>query len=141
MTHMKYAILPTLALLMSISASAADLKINISNFHNEKGLVRITVFSDNGAFYKDTDHAAAKLSLPVAQAKSFTVPRLAPGTYAIAVIHDENSNGKLDTNILGMPKEGYGFSNSNGIMPPSFQKASFALPSNGATVEIKLKHL
>jgi uncharacterized protein (DUF2141 family) len=32
-----------------------------------------------------------------------------PGKYAIAVIHDENCNGKLDTNMFGIPKEGYGF--------------------------------
>ena len=135
---MKHAFL--LTLLMSAAASAADLKINLSQFQNEKGLVRVTVFSDNGAFYKDTAHAAAKLSLPVAQAKSFVVPRLAPGTYAVAVIHDENSNGVLDTGLFGIPTEGYGFSNSNGIMPPSFDKAKFALPSGGASIDIKLKH-
>jgi uncharacterized protein (DUF2141 family) len=50
-----------------------------------------------------------------------------PGTYALVVIHDENSNGKLDTNWLGVPREDYGFSNdAKGLLGgPSFSAASF----------------
>lgn len=50
-----------------------------------------------------------------------------PGTYAIAVVHDENMNGELDVNWLGVPSEGYGFSNdATGILgAPSFTAASF----------------
>ena len=130
-----------LTLLMSIAASAADLKINITNLKNENGVVRVSVFSDNGAFYKDAEHAAATRTLTVKEAASFVIPRLNPGNYAIAVIHDENKNGKLDTNFMGMPKEGYGFSNSTGIMPPSFEKAKFAVTGPQTEITIKLKHL
>jgi uncharacterized protein (DUF2141 family) len=51
-----------------------------------------------------------------------------PGTYALAVIHDENSNGKLDTNLLGIPTAGYGFSNDATALvgTPSFSDASFS---------------
>jgi len=51
---------------------------------------------------------------------------IVPGTYAFAVIHDENMNGKLDTNSLGVPKEGYGFSNDakTSLGAPSFSAAS-----------------
>jgi uncharacterized protein (DUF2141 family) len=53
---------------------------------------------------------------------------IASGTYALAVIHDENSNGKLDTNWLGIPTEGYGFSNDAKALlgAPSFAAANFA---------------
>ena len=53
---------------------------------------------------------------------------LSPGTYALAVIHDENSDGKLNTNWLGIPTEGYGFSNdARGLLgPPTFLAASFS---------------
>src|SRR5262249_41067138 len=37
---------------------------------------------------------------------------IAPGTYAVAVVHDENNNGQVDTNFLGVPTEGYGVSNN-----------------------------
>src|SRR6478672_5685764 len=50
-----------------------------------------------------------------------------PGNYALAVIHDENMNGKLDTNLMGIPVEGYGFSkNARALLgSPSFSTASF----------------
>ena len=50
-----------------------------------------------------------------------------PGTYSLTVIHDENMNGKLDTNLLGIPTEGYGFSNDVKALlgAPSFSAASF----------------
>ncbi len=59
-----------------------------------------------------------------------------PGTYALAVIHDENMNGKLDTNWLGIPIEGYGFSNdAKGLFgAPSFSAARF--PYDGGTIDL-----
>lgn len=59
-----------------------------------------------------------------------------PGTYAIAVIHDENTNGKLDTSWLGIPTEGYGFSRgaTRPLGVPSFSAASF--PYDGRTLDL-----
>jgi uncharacterized protein (DUF2141 family) len=61
-----------------------------------------------------------------------------PGTYALAVIHDENVNGKLDTNALGIPTEGYGFSNDAKAWfgAPTFRAASF--PYDGRNLEMTL---
>ena len=61
-----------------------------------------------------------------------------PGTYALAVIHDENMNGELDTNLLGVPKEGYGFSNDARawLGAPSFEAASF--PHDGRSLELTI---
>jgi uncharacterized protein (DUF2141 family) len=61
-----------------------------------------------------------------------------PGTYAIAVVHDENMNGKLDTNLLGIPTEGYAFSNdAKGLLgAPSFSAASF--PYDGRDLELTI---
>ena len=61
-----------------------------------------------------------------------------PGTYALAVIHDENMNGKLDTNFLGIPKEGYGFSNGAKSLlgAPSFSAASFEY--DGGTLDLTI---
>lgn len=61
-----------------------------------------------------------------------------PGTYAIAVIHDENMNGKLDSSWLGIPKEGYGFSNNaKGVVgAPLFSAASF--PYDGQNVDLTI---
>jgi len=61
-----------------------------------------------------------------------------PGTYALAVVHDENMNGKLDTNWLGIPTEGYGFSNDVKALlgPPSFSAASFQY--KGGTLDLTI---
>ena len=60
-----------------------------------------------------------------------------PGTYTIAVIHDENMNGRLDTNALGIPREGYGFSgDSKALEVPSFSAASFSY--DGQTVDLTI---
>jgi uncharacterized protein (DUF2141 family) len=60
------------------------------------------------------------------------------GTYALGVIHDENMNGKLDVNALGMPKEGYGFSNDAKARfgAPSFDAASFKY--DGQTLDLTI---
>jgi uncharacterized protein (DUF2141 family) len=61
-----------------------------------------------------------------------------PGTYALVVIHDENMNGKLDTNLLGIPTEGYGFSNDAKALlgAPSFSPAGFQY--NGETLDLTI---
>jgi len=65
---------------------------------------------------------------------------LPPGTYGVAVIHDENKNGVLDFNEMGMPVEGYGHSNnpSKRQAPPSFDETKFTLNPGGAVIEINL---
>jgi uncharacterized protein (DUF2141 family) len=57
----------------------------------------------------------------------FEFSDIKPGNYAIAVIHDENRNGELDTNMFGIPKEGYGFSSGAKVTmsAPSFSDAVF----------------
>ncbi len=65
------------------------------------------------------------------------------GTYAIAIFHDSNNNKKLDKNWVGIPKEGYGFSNNvfGTFGPPSFQEASFKVKANNTTnLKIKLEY-
>jgi uncharacterized protein (DUF2141 family) len=65
-----------------------------------------------------------------------------PGTYAIAVVHDENMNGKLDANRLGIPSEGYGFSNGARALlsAPSFSAASFRHDGGTLNLSIRLRY-
>jgi len=67
-----------------------------------------------------------------------------PGNYAVSVLHDENQNKDMDQTKLGIPKEGYGFSNNAmGVMgPPSFKKARVAVPNSTDTdITIKMKYM
>ena len=64
---------------------------------------------------------------------------VAAGAYAISIFQDENRNGELDSNFIGIPKEPYGFSNNlKKMLPPSFEEASFQYKAN-ELVEINLK--
>lgn len=65
-----------------------------------------------------------------------------PGTYALAVIHDENMNGKMDTNWLGVPEEGYGFSSGATVSmsAPSFEEASFSYDGEDLDLTISLNY-
>ena len=76
-----------------------------------------------------------------------TAPRLRfeglpPGNYAIAVIHDANGNGRLDT-LLGVPREGFGFSRNPVIRfgPPRFSAAAFPLSGDAQIQQVRIRYL
>ena len=64
--------------------------------------------------------------------------KLPGGVYSVGLIHDENKNGKLDIDEMGMPQEGYGHSNNPGkrMGPPSFEETKFTLTQTGVSLEI-----
>ena len=133
-----------LVLLFAGSAPAADLKINISGFRNQTGQGIVYLWKAAGGFPKETEKSMANKTSPIAAGGLISVmfEGLAAGTYGITVVHDENSNGKMDTGFLGKPKEGYGASNNpkNKITPPSFDQAKFALDDAGKMIEIGMRY-
>jgi len=131
-----------LGLTVGAAAQAADLELTIAGARSAEGRVMVALFNDAEGFGKMLEAkrvAAAILPIDGATAR-LTISGLAPGRYAISVIHDQNGNGKLDTNMVGLPTEGYGFSrDARGAMgPPSFEAAAFDLPTTGAKQTIKL---
>ena len=67
---------------------------------------------------------------------------LPSGDYALALIHDENGNGKLDT-VMGIPREGFGFSRNPAIRfgPPKFVESRIEVTSGGVDETVKVKYL
>lgn len=95
--------------------------------------------SSAGDFPKKTDKAIARGRSVISNRHAVCeFPSVAPGTYAVSVFHDENSNGKLDTNLMGIPREGVGASNDakGHLGPPRFDAASFRFA--GARLELKI---
>jgi uncharacterized protein (DUF2141 family) len=87
------------------------------------------------------DPQARRLHVPANRANEIRFDGLPTGNYAIALIHDENGNNKLDT-FMGIPREGFGFSRNPVIRfgPPSFNAAQFTVGGGakvGATVQMK----
>ena len=121
----------------------AELTVVVEAIREAKGSVRIAVWSDPDSFGKRQGRVAGA-SLPVdGETATLTIKGLAPGTYAIAVFHDENDNGDFDQTWIGLPAEGLGFSNGAWISilgAPSFESAAIELKGPGTEAVIPLKY-
>ncbi len=138
-SYRRAAIAVALALLAAAPARAADLDLSIANLRDDKGWVMIAVFNSAQTFLKN-DQRVAAVVLPANGGKVRVVLDLPPGRYAVSAFHDANANGKMDTNLVGMPTEGYGFSRDvRGTMgPPAFDSAAFDLPAGGSRQSVNL---
>lgn len=114
--------------------SQHSVKIDVENVKSSDGHIRIAVYNDSEGFL--AFESVYKTSTEIAKKGVTTIylKNLPSGTYALAVFHDENSNEKLDTNFIGIPKEHIGFSNSKmkTFGPPSFEECSFVLQEDTA---------
>jgi uncharacterized protein (DUF2141 family) len=144
---MKKKCLPLIASLFLIFGSMAYaqtgiLHVEISGINDIKGLMSIGVYSDEKGF-PDKGKEFIGIDVEVNSQKIvYTFKDIPFGTYAIAVFHDVNSNTKLDTNFLGIPREGYAFSNNLfGAFgsPPGFKDASFKVTGD-KTIKIKMEY-
>lgn len=118
----------------------AGIHVRILDIRNSAGTIACALFESPAGFPIEFLHSATnvmviKVRKTQARCDFEDIP---PGTYALAVIHDENMNGKLDTNALGIPTEGYGFSNDARAWfgAPSFSAASFAY--DGRSIELTI---
>jgi uncharacterized protein (DUF2141 family) len=118
--------------------------VQILNIRNSTGTVACALFESPVGFpieflLSATNVMVIKIRKSQARCDFEDIP---PGTYAMAVIHDENMNGKLETNWLGIPTEGYGFSNdAKGVMgAPSFSAASFQYDGQNLDLAMRLHY-
>lgn len=132
-------LLSVVSLLCGIT-QAADLDITLTDIRAAKGTLMIAVV-DSAAAWDDQAVAVAGSTRKATGAQEmFHFSNLPPGTYAAKVMHDENDNGKLDTNFMGMPIEGYGFSNNPQLLrKPTFDEAKFDLGAGGGAITIHLR--
>lgn len=117
---------------------AADISLIVEGVQNQKGEILVSLSKKDS--YLKTGWKNLKIhSLNNPKAIFQKVPE---GTYAITIFHDENSNGELDSNFIGIPKEGYGFSNNatGTFGPPSFEDASFQVSKENKEIKIKLSY-
>jgi uncharacterized protein (DUF2141 family) len=118
--------------------------VEIEGLRSDKGEVWCALYTSAKGFPKDATAAQARASSAATGKHAVCeFAQVKPGTYAIAVYHDENSNGKLDTNFLGIPKEGVGASNdAKGHMgPPKFPDASFSFTGDRLQLVIHIHYL
>jgi uncharacterized protein (DUF2141 family) len=112
------------------------LKVKVTGIHDTDGNVKLTLRSDPNTVVQSREvEIDGKTMTATAEFEN-----LAPGTYGVSALHDENKNGKLDFNEVGMPVEGYGHSNNPAkrMGPPSFDETKFALSEPTTSIEIQL---
>jgi uncharacterized protein (DUF2141 family) len=117
------------------------LTVTVTNVKDGTGNVRVGLFTEKGKFLKETYQGK---TVPAANNQVVVVFENIPsGKYAISVIHDENGNGELDSNFMGIPKEGFGFGNDAMGMfgPPSFEDAIIQCEGTDKAVSVKLRYM
>jgi len=113
--------LPTVA-----QSASCTVTIHVDGFRNQKGDLGVTVFKSADGWPENNAKALQHGGYPFSGDKASVKLDLPEGRYAFAVIHDENSNHKLDRNLVGFPKEGFGFSNNPKVYltAPGFEAAA-----------------
>ncbi len=122
---------------------AASVDLAITGLRSEKGDVLVCL-SANPKYFPDCgkDAKARKLKVSAAQAGTIEITGVKPGTYAVALIHDENANGKMDMRLF-LPREGFGFSRNPkiGMGPPKFESAKFTVGAQDAHYAVRMNYI
>ena len=121
----------------------ASIKVPIQRLSKTSGQLLYSLYASAEGFPDQPKKAFRMGAVPVHAAQlTLSIESIPAGTYALAVIHDQNGNGKLDKNNLGIPIESVGFSNNvmGAFGPPKFQRARFnVLPGKNELTPIRLR--
>lgn len=109
--------------------NGVKLEISVNGITTKEGQVHVALFREQDSFPVHGKQFKGQVIPVKSTMETATFMNLKSGTYAIAVFHDKNKNGKLDKNIFGAPTESYGFSNNarSTFSAPTFSAASFEL--------------
>jgi len=138
---MKNIIAVIICLAAGATQAQSRLEVTVVNVKDTTGTIRVGIFKDEKTFLKD-----AFIGRVIKAAKgdiTVVFENVPDGTYAVSVIHDENKNGEIDSNMIGIPKEGFAFSNDAMGMfgPPSFEKSGFVLKKESKKMNVSMRYM
>lgn len=147
---MKYKILWLLfttlvTTIQSLPAQTNDYSVTVSveSLKSSKGKILALLFDQSESFPGEVGQAIHETEVDIQDKQAtFSFSGLAKDRYAISIVHDENGNGRMDTNFLGIPNEGYGASNdAKGNMgPPAFEDAAFQVNRADLSLQINMRY-
>ncbi|CAN4277924.1 DUF2141 domain-containing protein [Pseudoxanthomonas sp. LjRoot125] len=121
-------------------AQAAELTVVLQDVRAQTGLIKVALVDSQAGWDGKAAPVQATGAPPSGEQATFVFKDLKPGTYAVLITHDENGNGQLDTNMMGMPVEGYGFSNNPRVMrKPTWDEARFELAGEATHIDVALR--
>lgn len=124
----------------SLSSQTANLTIDIKGIANTDGYLRIGIYGSKDDFLVEGKEFAGGQIQAVLDSVKYVFEHIPHGNYSVAIFHDMDSNGKLNRNMLGIPVEGYGFSNESTMGIPDFEDALFELNSDKKII-VTMKYL
>ena len=128
-----------LMLTLAFPCQAEDLSFTVTNISEPVGQIMWLLYDSAEAYAEGGEAVISAKSRVDSESLRVTLHDLAPGSYVIQLFHDANGNGELDTNMLGIPTEGYGFSNDAGRYGrPSFEDAAVSVEGD-TTIEVRVR--
>ena len=128
----------------AVGPSWPRLEVVVTGMRRIAGNITLTAYGeDPKRFLKHAGSLVVTRAMLTGPVAALCVAVSRPGTYAIAIYHDENNNHHFDRNFLGLPSEGYGFSNDAPTLfgPPSFAAARIEIAPGVHRIAIKLRYL
>jgi len=126
------------------TAGQGTLVVEIAGLRNAVGRVSVSIFDGTEGFPQDTTAASRSASVELIRGDEVVLhfEDLDYGNYAVAVLHDENGNGLMDTALFGIPSEGFAFSNNPrpGFGAPSFEACKFPLNQAQVTLRLEMRY-
>jgi uncharacterized protein (DUF2141 family) len=126
------------------SKQNSQLNIEIQGLKNQKGQVCLNLFASSRGFPTNSSKAVQSQCVAIANTPlTVTFKNLQPGNYAVAVLHDTNNDKQANRNGLGIPLEGFGFSENPVILtgPPRFNDAAVLVAGSTTNIQIQLNYL
>ena len=126
--------------LLAQAGEQATLILNVTGLRSEKGQVKLAVFDSPEKWLGEQPTYSSTIDVD-GQSVTWRIDNVPYGDYGVAVFHDENSNGKMDKNFLGIPREPYGFSKNVRATfgPPKWGEAKFTVKASTANISIAVK--
>jgi uncharacterized protein (DUF2141 family) len=131
-------------LLSAAPPPTVDVQVAITELRSSRGVVRACMTADPVRFPRCRGDADAySIVVRASDANALDFAGVRPGTYAIALLHDENGNGRADRALGMMPKEGFGFSRDARVRlgPPDFDEAAFTVRNAPVRQTIRMRYM
>lgn len=123
---------------------ASEITVTVTNVRSGEGVVRACITTNHSEFPNcDDKKDSMTMVAPAQDGVKINFRNVAPGRYAIALLHDENNNGKADRALFMIPKEGFGFSRDAKVRmgPPKFEAAAFDVTGKAISHTIKMRYM
>ena len=120
-----------------------SLEVRLQGVQQRPGLILCALFHEPRGFPAESAHAARiTVGTGTGDTRTCAFEGIAPGRWAVAAVHDENGNHRLDTNLLGMPTEGWGTSRdvTHRLRAPSFEESAIDVPAGKQITTLRLHY-